>query len=190
QCGPLHSVVCGQGDCAPEIARADRRSLLRLAFREPDPLRLAEHLLRRLARSRFIQSDPFGVPIGWPEESHCPARRLAPGGWLALPIPHPDLPVAFLLRYQRLAGVAELDGLVGTDLAAIPQVALIGVKFVPVTGDQDLVARLDLVPGGTFIRAQHPAQARLYDVDAQRVFQVFATQLPDSDRRPGTEGRH
>ena len=75
-------------------------------------------------------------------------------------------------------------------MATVPHITLAGVEFVPVAGDHNLVARLGLAPGGAFVGNHHPAQARLEHVNAQRVFQVFATQLPDGYCRRAIERRH
>ena len=179
----FHSAVRGQGNRLAEIARANWRGLVRLALREPDPLRVAQHLLRRVLRGRLVQPDPFPMPIGRVEQSHRPARRLAPSRRLARVVPHPHLPKALLLRAQRLACVADLDGLVCVDLTAVPQVALVGLELVAVAGDQDLVAALGLTAGSVLTRVQDPAQARLQRINAQRVFQILAAQLSDDGSR-------
>ena len=142
---PLHRAVGGKRDRAPEIPRADRRGLFRLA------LRGTKSTARRRAPSwppgpRAASSSPIHlrVPIRRLEQAHRPARRLAPGRRLALLVPHPHLPEAFLLRGQRLAGVAHLDGLVRGHLAAVPKIALAGIQFIPVARDQYLVSALRL----------------------------------------------
>src|ERR1035437_4319920 len=60
---PLNGPVRRQGEHAPETARANRRGLVRLALREPDPLRIAEEVLRGPAAFGLVQPDPGSVPI-------------------------------------------------------------------------------------------------------------------------------
>ena len=50
--------------------------------------------------------------------------------------------MTLLTRGERLAGILNVNRLIRTDLAAIPQVALIGGEFFRRTGDENLTRRL------------------------------------------------
>jgi len=183
QRGPPHHAVRRQGEPAPEVAGADGRGFFRLAFGEPNPLRVAQHFHRHLARGRLVQPDPPGVPIRGLEQAHRPARRRAPGRGFAAFVPDPHLPIAGLARGQRAAMVADVNGLIRHHLAAVPKVAPVGRQLPRAAGHQDLPGALLLAADGGLVRAQHPAQAGLGDINSQRVLQVFASQLADDDRR-------
>ena len=65
--------------------------------------------------------------------------RLAPGRLVAVLVPDADFPKALGARRERLAGVADLDRLVGLDAAAVPEVAFVLREFFRRAGDEDLV---------------------------------------------------
>jgi hypothetical protein len=74
---------------------------------------------------------------------------------------------------EFLARVGEVQGLVGDDLAAVPEVALVGGEFLRRRGREDAVgALLGVAPVG----GDDPAQRRRLGVDAQRIDQRLDAQ--------------
>ena len=68
-------------------------------------------------------------------------------------VPHADLPVAPLPRFQLLAVIDDVDRLVRGDLAAVPEVAPVRLQGSLAAGGQELVSGLPLPPRG---RLDHP----------------------------------
>src|SRR5262245_22301627 len=109
----------------------------------PDPLGSLERRHGELHLPGAVGADPLGLaPVGRIEQPHRPERRLAPGGWLAILVPHPDLPVARLVRAERLAGIDDRGCLVALDATAIPEVALVAGQRISITGDDHVIGRL------------------------------------------------
>src|ERR1035441_3544477 len=74
-------------------------------------------------------------------------------------------------------------------LAAVPQVALAKIEFFAGGGHQDLVCGLALVALRAPARLQDPAQPRLPRINAERVFQILATEFRRT-RRAGATGNN
>ena len=135
----------------------------------------------------LVGADPLGLgPIRRLEQAHRPERGLAPGRGRAVLVPDPDLPVARLVRPERLAGIDDGRGLVALDPAAVPEVALVAAQGLGVAGDQHLIGRLLLAAPDGF---DDPAQARRLDVDAQGIDEVLATQVARGQAAVGPPAR-
>ena len=102
----------------------------------PDPFRivprhLAEHaVLRHPAFGRRVVADPFSFPVPRLEQAHGPESGLAPRRLAAFAIPDAHFPIAFLPRNERPPRVGDVGRLVGRDLPAVPQIALIGLQLL------------------------------------------------------------
>ncbi len=114
--------------------------------------------------------DPFRPPVAGLQEAHFPTGRFALGGAAGL-VPDADLPENLLARFERLAGVADLRGVIGHGFAAIPQVGLILLQSGFTAGDQHLIRRLF---HRSLIGGENPAQARLRRINAERVIEIVA----------------
>ena len=110
--------------------------------------------------------DPLRAPVGSLEEPHGPVRRLTPRRLLAVAIPDAHRPVAVLPADQRRAGVDDVDGLIGGDLAAVPEVAVTALQLLGAAGDEHLIGRLRLAAFARQSGPQDPAQPGPRDVDA------------------------
>ena len=90
----------------------------------------SEVLFRRRRGRRAIRygSDPLGPPILGRQQSHGPLCRGTPGRRLVVPVPCANLPEALLAGSQRPAGVIDVEGLIGGDLAGIPAISLVPRK--------------------------------------------------------------
>ncbi len=154
-----------------------------LVARVPDPLGPAERGLGQLYLARSVGADPLGPgPVRRIEQSHRPERRLAPGRGAAVLVPGPHLPVARLMRRQRLAGIHDGRGLVALDAAAIPEIALVADQGRRIAGYQDMIGGLLLTALrqrslAERLRGDDPAQSRRLDVDTQRILAVFAAEI-------------
>src|SRR6185437_7711305 len=93
-------------------------------------------------------------------------------------------PEALFARDERFARVNDLDRGVGGNLAAVPQIAVVGGKLASRGGDENLIGSLRFV---VVIGVENPTQARLSDVNTLRLGQIFAAQFihGDSAEREG-----
>ena len=133
------------------------------------------------------RGDPSGVPVVRVEQTHRPDGRLAPTGRLVCLVPYADLPKNLFRRFQRPAGVGNLDGFVGGNPAAVPQVTFVICQLFQRRGGENLAGGLVLA---ALVAVIHPKQARLRYVNAHRVDRVLATQMRGRQggtgpRRPG-----
>src|SRR5205085_1208914 len=67
-------------------------------------------------RGRVIAMNPLSAPIDFTEKPHAKNSGHAPIGRFLQLIPDLDFPIAGGARYQRVAAVANLGGLIGADL--------------------------------------------------------------------------
>ena len=147
--------------------------------------RLAKHGARGRLRPLDVEGqflgvrDPFRLPLGRIENAHRPKGRLAPIGRLAVLVPHADLPPALRVRRQRLAGILDLNRPIGLDSAGVPEIALVLLEQFGAAGHENLIGRLPLA---ALVGSHEPIQPRLGHVDAQGVFEIFATQAIDLRR--------
>ena len=181
--GLHHAAAGGNLDHLAEVRRAGRL-IAGPGTTGPEPraaLKTQQLAKRRgpgiLGLRHAVEPDPLGLPIRRLEQSHRPPRRRAPGRLPAVLVPHADFPVAVLGGMQLAARVLHVNRLVGSHLAAVPAVALVGLQRGRRAGYQDPIGRLAQAAKRRVCRRQHPTQTRPGGVDADRVGLVLAPQL-------------
>src|SRR5439155_295653 len=139
--------------------------------------------------------NPLRFPLLAMEQPHVEPRRLAVLARVALLVPVAHLPVIGAAAFERLAGVRDLRGLVGPDLAAVPLVAPVLIERVAARRDEHPVGGLRLAALEVF---EHPGESWLRDVDAERVREILASEVSGRRRavlgvgeldRPGRSGQ-
>jgi hypothetical protein len=73
---------------------------------------------------------------------------------------------------QQAAGVADLNGAIASDSAAIPKVGVVGRELLETRCDEHLIGRLSLAAIFGF---QEPVEPRFERIDALRIDEVLAT---------------
>ena len=152
--------------------------------RRPDPpgvSQVAEGAGGVVIQRALVETDPLGLPVGSFQQAHRPLRGFAPRRGGALFVPHPHLPEDARAADQRLACVLDVDGIIGRDLAGIPQVSAPGGQRFGGGGGQHLPGGLAHAACRGVSRGQHPAQARDGHVDALWIDTVFAAQSAGTD---------
>ncbi len=148
----------------------------RVAFGIPDPggPGQIDLTVARLLLPRGVETDPLGLPVDGTKQAHRPGRHLAPGGRFVVLVPDAHPPEALRLRFERLARVDDLCGLIRGHFAAIPEVSDLLVDLLAAAGDQDAIGPLALP---ALVRLDRPVQPGLDHIDAQRIHAVFAAQV-------------
>lgn len=76
---------------------------------------------------RAAGGNPLGLPFRRVEKPHRPRRGRAPVGSFAGRIPRADFPKNLLRGFQTGSAIENLNGIIGIDLATVPQIA--GIRF-------------------------------------------------------------
>ncbi len=121
-----------------------------------------------------LRADPLCLPFGFAEHAHSPGCLLAPIRDPAVPVPGPHFPKDFLIGFERLAGIGDLDGLVRSDFSGVPEIPFVFSKQFPRRGGQDFVSRLALP---LFIALDFPEQSWRGRINPERVPSVIALQV-------------
>ena len=132
-------------------------------------------------------ADPLRLPVLRREHPHRPAGRLTPGGRPAVLVPEAHLPEHLLGRMERLSRVENIQAPVGSDRAAVPEVAVSERQRRGGGRRQNLIGRLAQAPRGGIVRGDDPAEARLCHIHAERPAAILALQL--GRRHGGGNGR-
>ena len=164
------------------------------AFRHGLISRVADDERRWRCSGRPLGRYPLGRPVRRLEQAHLPLRHRTPRAGLTVTVPSAHFPKAAFPRNQGLPGIYDLGALIGVQLAAVPEIAVIGVEQLGRGCHQHLVRCL---PFGALVRSQQPAQTRTAGINAERVRQVLAPQIfgghgrrADAGQQHGPQGKN
>jgi hypothetical protein len=116
------------------------------------------------------------------KQAHAPLGRFTVSRDLAILVPNADSPPTPLPRYERLAGVDDVEGLVRSDLARVPEVTVAGAQGMFRRRHENLEGHLFQAATGRRSRLQLPTEPGTAAVDAKGVFEVLATQVHRAQR--------
>ena len=191
QVGPTRSKLAGQIDGATEEAFSLGDLDCGVAFVGPNPGSICQ--LQFPGRASRFDGSSVGLGVTKPlrspeqvrENAHGPGGRLAPLGCVSVLIPDANLPVARLMRLERLAGVGHVRRLIGFDPTTIPEIALAGLECRLARRDKDLVGGLP----SALSRVDHlPRETGLQGINPERVGEVLATEVIHPCRCVGGQG--
>jgi len=120
----------------------------------------------------------------------CWKQRSAERRGLPSPLVSPEDRFSRVIRFERVVAgpkpltlIDHVGVLIGGDLSGIPSITSRLRHGLRGAGDEDLESGLALAAALGIRGNQFPAQARLGDVEAQRILQVLATQVGDLNGR-------
>src|SRR5260370_31856666 len=120
------------------------------------------------------RADPLSLPFLGGQEAHLELGDLAVRARVAALSPVTHFPPIRAATLERFAVEGDLRGFLGGPLSRVPLIALPPVEHLRPGRDQDLVRRLPLAALAVF---EYPKETRPAHVDAERVRQVFASQV-------------
>ena len=123
---------------------------------------------------RHCRDDPGCFPVCRLQQSGLPPCRPAPGGAVAMVIPHTHLPPYPLTGFEGRSAVRHIDRPVAADPACRPQKFIFFLQVLFYRSHTQLISRLKDIPP---FSGQLPRQTRPGIIHPQRIHFVFAGKM-------------